>query len=357
MHRQRRTYLIAEGLLAGFSIIFLAIYFFLVVPDYFNGTLDFVFLCLTYFSLYFGSRYILLPFVYKLCRAHIVFLAIGFLVLNVLILIVVLGGSWLWGGLEWSDDEWDIENFWHVFVIFLLPCIVGLCMYIWKVGYGDWKLLQESTMLYDLLLKDYSVLKVQLLQQELSPHFLNNTLTIIQPLVRRDPQAAIKAMEWCTRIFRFYMMHHGKKLIACQDELDQVELIRQIYELRKGKSIPLKIKGDVAFVSSILVPPMLLINLVENAFQYGDLDNQDFAVCITVGLKDETIVMLEVINGLSQTRRVSTGTGTSQQRTKDLLKLLDPESGVMEIEISPSTYLVRILFNMENIVARLKVRG
>ncbi|NJI74963.1 histidine kinase [Sphingobacterium kitahiroshimense] len=347
MHRQRKTYLIGECLLAGVSIIFLAIYFYLVVPGYFNGTLDFVFLCLTYFSLYFSSRYILLPFVSKLYRPHIVFLAIGFLVLYALILIIVLGGSWLWGGLEWSEGEWDIQNFWHVFVIFLLPSIVGLCMYIWKVGYGDWKLLQESTMLYDLLLKAYSLLKVQLLQQELSPHFLNNTLTIIQPLVRRDPQAAINAMERCNRIFRFYMMHHGKKLIACQDELDQVELIRQIYELRKGKPISLQIRGDVAFVSSILVPPMLLINLVENAFQYGDLDNRDFPVCITVGLKDETIVMLEVINGLSQTCRVSTGTGTSQQRTKDLLKLLDPESGVMEIEISAKIYRVRIAFDMD----------
>ena len=113
MHRKRRTYGMAEGLLAGLSTIFLAIYFFLVVPGYFNSSLDFAFLCFTYFSLYFSTRYLILPYVSNLCRYRNINLVMGFLLLILFILTIILTGSWLWGGLEWSEDEWDIENFWH----------------------------------------------------------------------------------------------------------------------------------------------------------------------------------------------------------------------------------------------------
>lgn len=109
----------------------------------------------------------------------------------------------------------------------------------------------------------------------------------------------------------------------------------------------MQIRGDVASVSSILVPPMLLINLVENAFQYGDLSRPDVPVVIKIQLKDESLVVIDVSNALYSRSKLSTGTGTSQVRIKDLLKLLDPDSSMMEIQISPKTYRVRIAFDMD----------
>lgn len=330
-----------EGLLLILSILFLAIYFFLVVPDYFDGILDFAFLCLTYCSLYGVSRYILSPFVFTLCRFNIGFLAIGFLLLFLLILAIILAGSWLWGGLEWEDGDWDIKNFWHVFVIFLLPSIVGLFMYIWKASFGDWKFLH----------KNYTLLKVQWLQQELSPHFLNNTLNIIQPLIRRKPENAIKAMNRCNQLLRYYLLQHGQKLIACQGELEQVALIHQIYELRKDQMIPMLIRGDKTLFHIISVPPMLLINLVENAFQYGDLSRTNVPVVVHIQLKKESLVVIEVANALLPKPKHSTGTRTSLKRTEDLIKLLDPKSGMMEIEVSDTTFLTRITFDMNVVLS------
>lgn len=100
---------------------------------------------------------------------------------------------------------------------------------------------------------------------------------------------------------------------------------------------------------------MLSLIIKNNVFQYGDLNNQDFRVCITVGLKDETLVVIDESNALFS--RLKPSTGTSLQRTKDLLQLLDPESGAMKIQISPRTYQVHMVFDMVHIITSLKVSG
>ncbi len=345
MYRSRETFNQLRQLFLALFITVTAIYVFFVVPDYFNGSWDFIFLCLTDIAVFLLFKKVFSPLIFRWAKLNLFILGMLFLAFHLLILSVVIGLSWAFGGLEWSDEGWDIRNLWHVLVTFILPSIVGILFYIWKKGVGHWLLIQDSEKRYHALKSEVEIAQLQLVQQELSPHFLNGTLNIIVPLIRRRPQDAIKAIDLCNKILKHYLNHHGKKLVDIVDELQQVECLRQIYELRTNKTIPLKIDRTIKSEAPIYIPPMVLITLMENAFQYGHYYPGGDPVIIAIGSNWNQLIKLEITNPISARKRMSLGTHTAQKRIESLFQLLDPESARMEVFASDRSYTVTIVFS------------
>ncbi|MGE8377304.1 MAG: histidine kinase [Sphingobacterium sp.] len=351
MYRSRETFNQLRQLFFTLFITVLVIYFFFVVPDYFDGSWDFMYLCLTDIVVFLLYNKVFSPWVFRRAALNVFILGTLFLSFHLLILVAVIGLSWAFGGLEWSDEGWDIRNLWQVLVTFIFPSIVGILLYIWEKGVGHWLLIQDSEKRYRELKSEVGIAQLQLVQQELSPHFLNGTLNIIVPLIRRRPQDAIKAIDLCNKILKHYLKHHGQKLVDIADELQQVEYLRQIYELRTNKDIPLRIDCTIKPGEPIYIPPMVLITLMENAFQYGHFYPEGDPVIIAVGLKLGQLIKLEVTNPISARKRISLGTHTAQKRIEALFQLLDPKSARMEVFASEHSYKVSIVFSHTNLLA------
>ena len=89
---------------------------------------------------------------------------------------------------------------------------------------------------------------------------------------------------------------------------------------------------------------MVLITLMENAFQYGHYYPGGDPVIIAIGANWNQLIKLEITNPISARKR-SRGTHTAQKRIESLFQLLDPESARMEVFASDWSYTVTIVFS------------
>lgn len=109
--------------------------------------------------------------------------------------------------------------------------------------------------------------RLQALQARIRPHFLFNSINAVLSLMRRDPQRAETALEDLAELFRS-VMSDNRDLVTLEEEIELTRRYLDLELLRLGDRLIVDWKMDPA-CSCVLVPPMLLQPLVENAVYHG----------------------------------------------------------------------------------------
>jgi len=109
---------------------------------------------------------------------------------------------------------------------------------------------------------------LKLLQAQIEPHFLFNTLANVGSLIDTDPVLAKHLLERLNDWLRVALVRARSDRATLGDELDMLENYLQILKVRFGERLRwlIDVPGDVRLVS---FPPMLLQPLVENAVRHG----------------------------------------------------------------------------------------
>lgn len=126
--------------------------------------------------------------------------------------------------------------------------------------------------------------RLQALQARIRPHFLFNCLNAVLTLIRRDPKRAEAALEDLAELFR-NLMADNRELVTLADEMALTRRYLQLEELRLGERLVVQWSVEPG-CPEVLVPPMLLQPLVENAVYHG-IEPGLSAGTITIGLKRE----------------------------------------------------------------------
>jgi sensor histidine kinase YesM len=109
---------------------------------------------------------------------------------------------------------------------------------------------------------------LKMLQAQIEPHFLFNTLANVSSLIDRDPALAKKLLERLNEWLRVALVRARSHNATLGDELDMLENYLQILKIRFGDRLRWRI--DVSEDARLTVfPPMLLQPLVENAVRHG----------------------------------------------------------------------------------------
>jgi LytS/YehU family sensor histidine kinase len=107
-----------------------------------------------------------------------------------------------------------------------------------------------------------------MLQAQIEPHFLFNTLANVSCLIDSDPQLAKKLLERLNDWLRVALARARSNSANLGDELGMLENYLQILKIRFGERLRWHI--DVPEDARLTVfPPMLLQPLVENAVRHG----------------------------------------------------------------------------------------
>jgi sensor histidine kinase YesM len=109
---------------------------------------------------------------------------------------------------------------------------------------------------------------LKLLQAQIEPHFLFNTLANVGSLIDSDPQLAKKLLERLNDWLRVALVRARSSSANLGDELDMLENYLQILKIRFGERLLWHIEVP-AEVRLTAFPPMLLQPLVENAVRHG----------------------------------------------------------------------------------------
>ncbi len=197
-----------------------------------------------------------------------------------------------------------------------------------KSYFSERRLLAEHGRRQDLeaLRRDKAAtdLHLAVLQAQIEPHFLFNTLASLRSLARSDPErteATINALcaylrTTLPKLRRDVGLHSatlGEQIDICASYL---ELMR----MRIGER--LRVVLDVASDSSAMdFPPLLLIPLVENAVKHGvELSSQPVTIVIRarlIGVGTDQKVQVDVEdNGGGMSEAVGTGVGLANVRAQ-----------------------------------------
>jgi LytS/YehU family sensor histidine kinase len=142
----------------------------------------------------------------------------------------------------------------------------GVCRHI----YGYIKL-KESTQ--QLLIEKHEA-ELNFLKQQTNPHFLFNTLNNIFSLSRDKSDTAPESIIKLSKILRFMLHEAGGEYIAIEQELKIISDYIDLEKLRYDESLRINFNYDVDYMKQI-IPPLLLIPLVENAFKHGISETTD----------------------------------------------------------------------------------
>jgi hypothetical protein len=155
-----------------------------------------------------------------------------------------------------------------------------------------------------------------LLRTQLSPHVLFNTLNALAELARRDPEATERALLELSELYE-RMLHHGEQLLApLVEERKVLECYLTIQRLRFGDRLRVSWSWDVN-LDAVMVPPLLLQPLVENALKHGIAPQSGLGNLSILASREGNILRLEVRNtGIAPTgaRPGATGLHNLEER-------------------------------------------
>lgn len=110
--------------------------------------------------------------------------------------------------------------------------------------------------------------RLALLQAQIEPHFLFNTLANIQTLIKDEPDTAILILEKLNAFLRTSLRRSRNPSATVGEELEIVEALLAIAAARLGPRLDYEISAP-AELRSVPLPPLLLQPLVENAIRHG----------------------------------------------------------------------------------------
>jgi LytS/YehU family sensor histidine kinase len=110
--------------------------------------------------------------------------------------------------------------------------------------------------------------ELKALKAQINPHFLFNALNSISALISSDPDAAQQTLERLAGIFRGTLLASEKGSVLFRKEMELVDAYLDVERARFGKR--LKVEESIeAGARDVLVPPLILQPLVENAVRHG----------------------------------------------------------------------------------------
>ena len=201
--------------------------------------------------------------------------------------------------------------------------------------------------------------RVKALQSQISPHFLNNTLEIINWEARMaNNEKACRMIEALSTMLDAAMARGGSPVVTISEELRYVDAYLYILSERYGERLRVDKLIDESLLDQ-MVPRLILQPIVENAMEHGIEKRPNGAITLRIFAKKH--LYLEVENDGSMTQqdreniaRLLSWDGTSEEEENKLgrigirnvnrrLKILyGGDFGLTIDEIAPGCILARI---------------
>ena len=201
-------------------------------------------------------------------------------------------------------------------------------------------LLQERQLAAAELASQLTVAHLRVLQSQLRPHFLFNTLNTVAELVHRDADAADRMITRLGVLLRRSFDAYDEQEVPLRTELDFLQDYVDIMRLRFGGRIAITLQVEPS-AHDALVPSLVLQPLVENAIRHGLEPRVGMGTVTVVARRRQATLELEVRDdgrGLPSPRADGSRgwrMGIGLQSTADRLRHLYGEAHRFDIRSRP----------------------
>lgn len=167
--------------------------------------------------------------------------------------------------------------------------------------------------------------QIQILTQQLDPHFLFNNFNTLASLIEENPKNANLFLSKMSDVYRYVLQTQNQKLASVKEELNVIDAYVYLLRQRFGESVIVSFNvSEESFLK--MIPVLSLQNLVENAVKHNIVSSdQPLHVQIFT-----TISGLVVENNLQPKLNVEHSNKIGLKNIIDRYRLLNKESVLVE---------------------------
>ncbi len=161
--------------------------------------------------------------------------------------------------------------------------------------------------------------QLQLLQQQINPHFLFNTLNSLRSLISSDTQKARNMVNYISEFLRESLLNNSATTKLISEEVAILDNYLNIQKIRWGNDLVIE-KDINSDVLGLKMPSLVLQPLAENAIKHGMKSNEILTVKICMAKKNNVLLISISNNGeLSNLSKNEMGGNSNIIKRLDLL--------------------------------------
>jgi hypothetical protein len=172
--------------------------------------------------------------------------------------------------------------------------------------------------------------RLRVMQAQVEPHFLFNTLANVRRLHDKDPEAGGRMLENLMRYLEVALPRMRDDVSTLGRDAELVEAFLRIHQIRMGQRLAFSVEVPLE-LRARPVPPMMLLTLAENAIKHGLNPSLDGGRIRVVARADDQRLILSVADtGVGFGSGSGTGTGLANIRTRLAAQFGDRASVALE---------------------------
>ncbi len=272
----------------------------------------FIFLYILLFNLntegnFYFSKYINTKISWSKNLKKRLIIQLGFLFVWTIPTIVFPFGIWyIINGMSFAYPPASVFIFISAVVFLLVFNAVSIAVNFFKKSQKH--LLDVEHYKQEKLKADYRVL-----QNQVNPHFLFNSLNVLISEIKHDPNTAVDFTRRLSKVYRYVLQSKNHDLISLSKELEFINSFIYLHKVRIGNALDysVNISEDV---KQLMLPPLTLQILIENAIKHNVV-NEENVLSISITSKGENNLIVK--NNLQKINSVeSTNTGLSNLKER-----------------------------------------
>ncbi|WP_159466746.1 sensor histidine kinase [Dyadobacter sp. 3J3] len=109
------------------------------------------------------------------------------------------------------------------------------------------------------------------LKNQLSPHFLFNSLSILTSLIEKNPQQSVIYVNRLSRSYRYILEHSQDETVTLKKELNFIEAYVFLLKSRFEEKLEVIVDIPVEYQNQFKIAPLTLQLLIENAVKHNQM--------------------------------------------------------------------------------------
>ena len=169
----------------------------------------------------------------------------------------------------------------------------------------------------------------EVLQNQMSPHFLFNSLNTLTALIAENHDIAIEFTQKLSDVYRYILQHKDKELVRLSEELEFVRDYMFLLQMRYPDNLHVNMKVDNVY-QRLYIAPLTIQMLVENAIKHNVISRKH---PLTIDIYVENGKSVVVKNNLMLKTSIKKSTKTGLENIKKRYEYL----GQRKIDIITTT--------------------
>lgn len=188
--------------------------------------------------------------------------------------------------------------------------------------------------------KENIATQLVLLRNQVSPHFLMNTLNNIHSLVDINTEEAKEAIIKLSKMMRYLLYETETEKTTLKREIEFLESYINLMRLRFNEKVHIVLNLP-SVIPEKTIPPFIFTSLIENAFKHGVSYKDESFINIDLTTDDNHFFLI-IKNSKSEKTRVSQFSGIGIENTRKRLDLLYGSNYSMDITDSNDLFTVNL---------------